>query len=95
MVSKRGAVVLGREEFYALVWSEPMVRLAQRFTVTDVALAKTCRRSTRPVNPTFPRDSGSRRMVAMSSITEVTNGDEDMDRVRAAGGAARVLASAD
>jgi hypothetical protein len=34
-------------------------------------------------------------MVAMSSITEVTNGDEDMDRVWAAGGAARVLESAD
>ena len=41
MASKRGAVVLGREEFYELVWSEPMVRLAQRFAVTDVALAKT------------------------------------------------------
>jgi hypothetical protein len=33
-------------------------------------------------------------MVAMSFITEVTNGDEDLDRVGAAGGAARVLASA-
>jgi hypothetical protein len=34
-------------------------------------------------------------MVAMSFIREGTNGDEDMDRVGAAGGAARVLESAD
>ena len=40
---------LGREELYELVWSEPMVRLAKRFALTDVALAKTCKRMGIPV----------------------------------------------
>ena len=42
---------LGREELYELVWSEPMVRLARRFAVTDVGLAKTCKRMGIPVPP--------------------------------------------
>ena len=45
------SVNLGREELYELVWSEPMVRLARRFTITDVALAKTCKRMGIPVPP--------------------------------------------
>jgi hypothetical protein len=44
-------VNLGREELYELVWSEPMVRLATRFALTDVALAKTCKRMGIPVPP--------------------------------------------
>ena len=44
-------VNLGREELYDLVWSEPMVRLAMRFALTDVALAKTCKRMGIPVPP--------------------------------------------
>jgi hypothetical protein len=39
-------------------------------------------------------DSGSRRIVAIRSIAEVSNGDEDGDSVGAARGAARVLAGA-
>lgn len=42
---------LDREQFYDLVWSEPMVRLATRFALTDVALAKTCKRMGIPVPP--------------------------------------------
>ncbi len=38
-----------REELYALVWSEPMSRLAKRLSVTDVGLAKACRRADIPV----------------------------------------------
>jgi hypothetical protein len=45
------SVNLGREELYELVWSEPMVRLAKRFALTDVALAKTCKRMGIPVPP--------------------------------------------
>ncbi len=33
-----------REELYTQVWSEPMVRLAKRYNVSDVALAKVCRK---------------------------------------------------
>jgi hypothetical protein len=33
-----------REELYELVWSEPLVDLAQDFNLSDVALAKRCRK---------------------------------------------------
>lgn len=35
---------LTREELYEAVWLEPMSKLAKRFGVSDVALAKICRR---------------------------------------------------
>jgi len=38
-----------RSELYEAVWIEPMRRLAQRLGVSDVALAKTCRRHNIPV----------------------------------------------
>ena len=40
-----------REELYTQVWSEPMVRLAKRYNVSDVALAKVCRKLDIPVPP--------------------------------------------
>src|SRR5262245_5175904 len=33
-----------REELHRLVWSSPMVQLAERFGCSDVALAKLCKR---------------------------------------------------
>ena len=33
-----------REELYQLVWSEPLVRVAARFGISDVAVGKMCRR---------------------------------------------------
>lgn len=38
-----------REELYQLVWSEPMTQLAKRFGLSDVGLAKACRRAAIPV----------------------------------------------
>lgn len=38
-----------RQELYDLVWSEPMKKLAPRFSISDVALAKACRRADIPV----------------------------------------------
>ena len=38
-----------RQELYDHVWSEPMKKLAPRFGVSDVALAKACRRADIPV----------------------------------------------
>jgi hypothetical protein len=38
-----------RQELYELVWSEPMVQLAKRFGLSDVGLAKACRRLAIPV----------------------------------------------
>ena len=40
---------LTRAELYNLVWSQPMQRLARQFGVSDVALAKACRRAGIPV----------------------------------------------
>ncbi len=42
-------VTLSRDELYAQVWSTPMVRLAAQLGVSDVGLAKTCRRMQIPL----------------------------------------------
>jgi hypothetical protein len=44
-------VTLSREELYEQVWSEPMWTLAARFGLSDVGMAKTCRRLMIPVPP--------------------------------------------
>jgi hypothetical protein len=38
-----------REQLYELVWSEPMRHVAERLGISDVGLAKTCRRANVPV----------------------------------------------
>lgn len=43
------SVSLDREELYEQVWSEPMVLLARRYGISDVALAKICRKINVPV----------------------------------------------
>lgn len=40
--------VFAREELYNLVWSEPMSRLAKKLGISDVGLAKACRRANIP-----------------------------------------------
>ena len=40
---------LKRAELYELVWSEPMTKLAKRLGISDVGLAKACRRAGIPV----------------------------------------------
>lgn len=42
---------VSREELYEQVWREPMSRLAKRYGISDVALAKTCRALNVPVPP--------------------------------------------
>jgi hypothetical protein len=42
-------VELTREELYEQVWAVPMARLAERYGISDVALAKTCRKLLIPV----------------------------------------------
>jgi hypothetical protein len=41
--------IVSRDDLYALVWSEPMSRLARRFGLSDVGLAKACTRMMIPV----------------------------------------------
>lgn len=45
------SIVLSRKELYDRVWSEPMQRLSKEFGLSDVGLAKTCRRYAIPVPP--------------------------------------------
>lgn len=40
---------LSRQELYDLVWSEPKSSLARRLGISDVGLAKACRRAHIPV----------------------------------------------
>ncbi|MBM3600986.1 MAG: hypothetical protein FJX35_22535, partial [Alphaproteobacteria bacterium] len=40
---------LSRRQLYDLVWSEPMQRLAKQIGISDVALAKSCRKIDVPV----------------------------------------------
>jgi len=40
---------LSRQQLYDLVWSEPLRMLAKRFEISDVALAKACRRADIPL----------------------------------------------
>ena len=42
-------VAVTREELYQLVWSEPVVKVATRFGVSDVAVAKACRKHNIPL----------------------------------------------
>ena len=41
---KIAPTMLSREELYELVWSEPIQILAKRFGLSDVGLAKVCKR---------------------------------------------------
>lgn len=40
-----------REELYALVWAEPVRTVAERLGISDVALAKACRKNDIPIPP--------------------------------------------
>src|SRR5580700_11221729 len=42
---------LTREELYAKIWQTPVTRLAQEFAISDVALAKRCKREGIPLPP--------------------------------------------
>jgi hypothetical protein len=37
-------IFVSRDELYAMVWATPMQRLAKDFGLSDVALAKTCKK---------------------------------------------------
>jgi hypothetical protein len=43
--------VLSREDLYAKVWKTPMCRLAKEFGISDVGLAKICRKHAVPTPP--------------------------------------------
>ena len=44
-------LTLTREELYALVWTEPIQKLARRYGMSDRGLGKLCEREGIPVPP--------------------------------------------
>jgi hypothetical protein len=44
-----GSTTWNREELYEKVWSEPVTKVAKGYGVSDVALAKACRKLKVPV----------------------------------------------
>ena len=38
-----------REKLYKEIWAEPMIKVVQRYNVSDVALKKTCKKLNVPV----------------------------------------------
>ena len=48
MLTEYERIKLKREELYGLVWSEPMSKLSERFGLSDVGLAKICRKMNIP-----------------------------------------------
>ena len=49
--SASGAATLSRGELYAEVWSVPMLRLGSKYGLSDVGLAKVCRKHDIPLPP--------------------------------------------
>lgn len=44
-------VEISREDLYERVWTEPIRKLSQEYGLSDVGLAKTCRRYNIPIPP--------------------------------------------
>jgi hypothetical protein len=58
---------VSRADLYALVWAEPIVKVAKRFGVSDVAVAKACRRHLIPM----PRRAFWKRLRAGQRLGRV------------------------
>ncbi|MBK8475118.1 MAG: hypothetical protein IPL39_02075 [Opitutaceae bacterium] len=48
MEERRSLAKLTREQLYELVWSTPVLKLAEQFGISNVAIAKRCRRLAGP-----------------------------------------------
>src|SRR5262245_33698245 len=44
-------IEISREDLYKLVWTEPIHKLSTEYCLSDVGLAKTCRRHNIPIPP--------------------------------------------
>src|SRR5688572_10012032 len=49
ITQQNGTTIVSREDLYRLVWSEPIIRIAPHFGISDVALAKVCRKHKIPL----------------------------------------------
>ncbi len=51
MIPREEVIILTRKELYESVWKEPIVKLAKEWGMSDVGLAKACRRHDIPIPP--------------------------------------------
>tara|TARA_R110002072_G_scaffold3149_9_gene23541 strand:- start:3436 stop:4593 length:1158 start_codon:yes stop_codon:yes gene_type:complete len=51
MIPREEVIILTRKELYESVWMEPIVKLAKEWGMSDVGLAKACRRHDIPIPP--------------------------------------------
>jgi hypothetical protein len=49
--SEETAMQISREELYRRVWESPVTKLAKEFDISDVGLAKVCRKNNIPLPP--------------------------------------------
>lgn len=69
---------LTREQLYDLVWSEPMQRLSKKIGISDVAIAKHCRRIGVPV----PERGYWNKLQAGHTVTRTPLPERDLTTIR-------------
>jgi hypothetical protein len=79
-----GETVLTREELYNRIWKTPALRLAKEFGISDVGLAKVCKRHNipRPPRGYWARLANGQR-VKKPPLPQL--GDQNLDTIRIAG----------
>jgi len=57
--------LMTRSEMYQLIWAEPRIALAKRFEISDVAIAKHCRKANIPMPPPgyWARKASGKRVI--------------------------------
>jgi hypothetical protein len=71
-------VIFNRTKLYGEVWSEPVRTVAKRYEISDVALAKTCRKLNVPLPPRgYWARSPERREVGRRALPELKAGEPE------------------
>ncbi|VTT98784.1 Uncharacterized protein OS=Kordia algicida OT-1 GN=KAOT1_19457 PE=4 SV=1 [Gemmataceae bacterium] len=84
LANESGLVTLTRRELYDVVWSAPMSQVCQDYNISDVALAKTCKRHHVPSPPrgywAQLRTGGNVKKPALKPVADPTLEKIEIDR---------------
>src|ERR1035437_1239107 len=73
--AESSTTTLSRDELYDLVWTKPIMRLAEIYDISDVGLAKTCRRLRVPRPPVgYWQRIAVGQKVARSKLSPIPRG---------------------